>query len=77
MLWYSIALLAFPAVVQSHSHHARNQEPFSQDRLDELERKWGIDVRCTLHMLMNIATDGCSGAFLASQPSHIYHTRVA
>jgi hypothetical protein len=45
MLWYSIVLLALPALVRSHSsHHAHDQEQFSQERLDELERKWGTDV---------------------------------
>jgi agmatinase len=44
MLWHSIALLALPALVQSHSAHGAHDEPFSQERLDELERKWGTDV---------------------------------
>ncbi|KAF2832882.1 Arginase/deacetylase [Ophiobolus disseminans] len=43
MLWCKIALLALPAFVRSHSHHAHDQETFSQARLDELEKKWGID----------------------------------
>lgn len=46
MIWHSalpFALLS--AVVVAHSgHHVENQEPFSQERLEELERKWGIDV---------------------------------
>lgn len=43
-MWYSAALLALPAIVSSHSsHHAHDQTPFSQERLDELERKWGTD----------------------------------
>jgi hypothetical protein len=44
MLWSSLAFLALPAVVRSHSHHAHEQQSFSQERLDELERKWGTDV---------------------------------
>jgi hypothetical protein len=76
MLWRTIALLAFPAFVRSHSHHAHNQESFSQERLDELEMKWGTDVS-TLQILVEIVIDQYSGASLASQPSHIYHTRVA
>ncbi|EAT85666.1 hypothetical protein HBI56_141870 [Parastagonospora nodorum] len=43
MLWHSIASLALPVLVRSHSHHAHDQEQFSQERLDELERKWGTD----------------------------------
>lgn len=44
MLLPRIIILVLPALVQAHSHHAHDQEAFSQDRLDELERKWGIDV---------------------------------
>ncbi|KAH8731071.1 arginase family-domain-containing protein [Phaeosphaeriaceae sp. PMI808] len=44
MLWSNLALLALPAFVHSHStHHDHHQEPFSQQRLDELEKKWGTD----------------------------------
>ncbi|KAF2264471.1 Arginase/deacetylase [Lojkania enalia] len=45
MLWPSYSFFALlPAVVLAYStHHAENQEPFSQERLEELERKWGID----------------------------------
>jgi agmatinase len=49
MLWHSIALLVLPALVRSHSsHHAHDQEQFSQERLNELDRKWGIDVSPTM-----------------------------
>ncbi|KAF2733157.1 Arginase/deacetylase [Polyplosphaeria fusca] len=42
MFWASLALL--PAIALTHStHHVENQEPISESRLEELERKWGID----------------------------------
>lgn len=48
MLWDSaIIWLLFSYVVEAHSaHHTHHveQKPISQERLDELERKWGIDV---------------------------------
>jgi agmatinase len=45
MLWYNIALLGLPALARSHaSHHVDEDVAFSQERLDELEKKWGIDV---------------------------------
>jgi agmatinase len=48
MFWHIIAFLALPALGWSHSHHAHDQEPFSQERLDELEKKWGIDVSASI-----------------------------
>jgi hypothetical protein len=45
MLWHRIALLVFPALARSHAtHHVDDKGAFSQERLDELEKKWGIDV---------------------------------
>ncbi|KAI2487511.1 Agmatinase mitochondrial [Pyrenophora tritici-repentis] len=42
MLWNWVALIAGAASVSSHAtHHA--EDTFSQERLDELERKWGTD----------------------------------
>jgi hypothetical protein len=44
MRWNWAAIIAGAASVSSHAaHHAG--DAFSQERLDELERKWGIDVR--------------------------------
>ncbi|KAI0617854.1 Agmatinase mitochondrial [Pyrenophora tritici-repentis] len=43
MLWNWVALIAGAVSVSSHAtHHA--EDTFSQERLDELERKWGTDV---------------------------------
>jgi agmatinase len=45
MLWHSIALLGLPALARSHAtHHVDDEAAFSQEQLDELEKKWGIDV---------------------------------
>jgi hypothetical protein len=78
MLWHSIAVLALPALVQSHSHHAHNQEPFSQDRLDELEKKWGIDVSSpNMKRGIRTAVDGHSGAFLVFRRLLIFRIRAA
>ncbi|KAF2120793.1 arginase family-domain-containing protein [Lophiotrema nucula] len=42
MFWFQLALVS--AITLAHStHHVEGQEPFSKDRLEELERKWGID----------------------------------
>ncbi|EDU40382.1 SpeB Arginase agmatinase formimionoglutamate hydrolase arginase family [Pyrenophora tritici-repentis] len=42
MLWNWVALIAGAVSVSSHAtHHA--EDTFSQERLDELERKWGTD----------------------------------
>ena len=39
-------LFAYAAYVSAHgAHHAEGQDSFSQERLDELEKKWGTDVR--------------------------------
>ncbi|KAH7095612.1 arginase family-domain-containing protein [Paraphoma chrysanthemicola] len=43
MLWSSATILALTAVACAHSHHGHDQHAFSQDRLDELEKKWGTD----------------------------------
>ena len=48
MFWNWIALLAGAASVSAHAtHHVEDQDPLSQERLDELEKKWGTDVRIT------------------------------
>jgi len=48
MLLTSTALLFLvPAFASAHSNHHThhvNEEPFSPERLEELEKKWGIDV---------------------------------
>jgi agmatinase len=45
MRWNWVAIVASAACVSSHAtHHVEDQQAFSQDRLDELERKWGTDV---------------------------------
>lgn len=47
MLWNWAVLLAGAAGVTSHAtHHVEDQDPFSPDRLRELEAKWGTDVSC-------------------------------
>lgn len=44
MRWNWVAAVASAACVSSHAtHHVEDQQAFSQDRLDELERKWGTD----------------------------------
>ncbi|KAF1840881.1 Arginase/deacetylase [Cucurbitaria berberidis CBS 394.84] len=43
MLWYWGAIFAITACVSSHATHHDSEEPLSQERLDELERKWGTD----------------------------------
>ncbi|KAF2018596.1 Arginase/deacetylase [Aaosphaeria arxii CBS 175.79] len=45
MFWTaSLSWVLLPHLVLSHSHHhGEGQEPFSQERLDELDRKWGTD----------------------------------
>ncbi|KAJ4367414.1 hypothetical protein N0V83_006996 [Neocucurbitaria cava] len=44
MLWSWGAIFAITACVTAHStHHVENQEPLSEERLAELERKWGTD----------------------------------
>jgi agmatinase len=41
----ALALLV-PSLAFAHStHHVESQEPFSEARLEELEKKWGIDVK--------------------------------
>jgi hypothetical protein len=45
MLLHTILGSAFFAKAFAHStHHVEQQQPLTQERLDELERKWGIDV---------------------------------
>ena len=45
MLWYWTTALALSASAVAHAtHHVHDQKTFSQERLDELERKWGTDV---------------------------------
>ncbi|OAL50771.1 Arginase/deacetylase [Pyrenochaeta sp. DS3sAY3a] len=44
MLWHWRVVFAIATCVSSHStHHVHDQEPFSQEHLEELERKWGTD----------------------------------
>jgi agmatinase len=50
MLWNWVVIIAGAACVSSHAtHHVDEQKPFSQERLDELERKWGTDVSNILY----------------------------
>ena len=45
MRWNWITLFACTAHVSAHgAHHAEGEDLFSQERLDELEKKWGTDV---------------------------------
>lgn len=52
MRWNKASLLALPALASAHASHHHHQEVFSQERLDELEQKWGTDVS-----LLYILTD--------------------
>jgi agmatinase len=46
MLIPSALALLVPSLAFAHStHHVESQEPFSEARLEELEKKWGIDVK--------------------------------
>lgn len=46
MFWNCVALLAGAASISAHAtHHVDDQTPFTQERLDELEKKWGTDAR--------------------------------
>ena len=45
MRWNWITLFAYTAHVSAHgAHHTEGEGLFSQERLDELEKKWGTDV---------------------------------
>lgn len=50
MRWDKAYLLALPALALAHNSHHAHHESFSQERLDELEQKWGTDV-IILHTL--------------------------
>ncbi|KAF9695861.1 hypothetical protein EKO04_005865 [Ascochyta lentis] len=43
MRWNKASLLALPALASAHGSHHAHQEAFSQERLDELQQKWGTD----------------------------------
>ncbi|KAJ4352732.1 hypothetical protein N0V95_004004 [Ascochyta clinopodiicola] len=43
MKWNKVSLLALSAFASAHDSHHAHQEAFSQERLDELEQKWGTD----------------------------------
>lgn len=46
MHWHKASILALlPTYVLPHSeHYGEHQEPLSEERLEELEQKWGTDV---------------------------------
>jgi agmatinase len=46
--------LLLPALASAHGAHQHHQESFSQERLDELQQKWGTDVsRFTRRIFIN------------------------
>lgn len=62
------------AVTLGHSTH-HGEQNLSQERLAELERKWGTDVSLESAMfLIRLMSD--SGAFQASLLTRIFHTRA-
>lgn len=65
------------AVASAHSTHHHEQKVFSQDHLDELERKWGTDVSNSDAEFLSILIMPDSGDFLASQPSPTSRTHAA
>jgi hypothetical protein len=76
MLLTSPALLfLLPAFASAHSNyhtHHVEEEPFSSERLEELERKWGTDVNVLDIGVVGFNTDYDSGGFLGYQHSHIF-----
>jgi agmatinase len=55
MLWSWATALALSASAAAHAtHHAHGEEAFSQERLDELERKWGTDVGNALKLVCGL-----------------------
>jgi hypothetical protein len=76
MLLTSPALLfLLPAFASAHSNHHTHhviEEPFSPERLEELERKWGTDVNFLLIRGGRFNIDCDSGGFLEYQHSHIF-----
>jgi hypothetical protein len=78
MLWYWATALAFSASAAAHAtHHAHDQKTFSQERLDELERKWGTDVSSSLRFVYEQQLIRYSGVLVAYQRLLTYHTRAA
>jgi hypothetical protein len=65
------------AVAIAHSTHHSEQQVFSQEHLQELERKWGTDVGFTWFGMSTLLTLIVSGAFPVSLPLHICHTYAA
>jgi hypothetical protein len=63
-------VLACISTAQAHSAHETTQQPFSQEQLDDLERKWGIDVllHSPPHRVDFKLTHQYSGGFLGFQP---------
>jgi hypothetical protein len=76
MRWNKASLLALPAIVSAHGAHHHHQEVFSQERLDELEQKWGTDVSYVDDDPGQQLTY-ISGASVVSLPTPICLTRVA
>ena len=58
MLIASILALLVPTLAFAHgTHHVESQEPLSEARLEELEKKWGIDVRSPEHYSIGVLAD--------------------
>lgn len=65
-----MTLLAGAARVFSHStHHVEDQEPFSQDRREELERKWGTDVS---YAMIGLISDGHTDSLMVGLQRDIH-----
>ena len=77
MRWNWIAVAASAACVSSHATHHVDEQAFSQERLDELERKWGTDVSYFFTSVRIRLTSALSGGSLVSRPSPTYRTRAA
>lgn len=76
MRWNWITLFAYTAHVYAHGAHHAGEDSFSQERLDELEKKWGTDVSCACnHARIQLML--FSGASLVFRPLLIYLTHGA
>lgn len=70
-------LLPLTAGVFAHSTHHVEQESFSQEHLEELERKWGTDVSGPSIQILILLLTCQSGDSLASRHSLICLTSAA
>lgn len=56
------AALCGVAIAHAGGHHASEEErPFSQEQLDELERKWGTDCKLSTSYIMEPFAIGRTG----------------